>query len=77
MAGWGRSSTNKFDSGELYVVGASTRILQQLKVPIVPFEECINFLKGKRITDENHICAGGEKGWFFLLLGTIDKGAAL
>ncbi len=77
MVGWGRNSTNKFDRGSIYDVGAATAILQQLQVPLVPFEECIAKFKNTKISDENHICAGAEKGtflhFFFLRYCYFDK----
>ena len=65
MVGWGRSSTNKFDKGSIFDTGAATSILQQLKVPIVPFDECKSKLPSTGISDENHICAGAEIGMLF------------
>ena len=65
MVGWGRSSTNKFDRGSIFDTGAATSILQQLQVPIVPFDECKSKLSSTAISDENHICAGAEIGLLF------------
>ena len=64
VAGWGRNGTNKFVRGSLLETGAATSILQQLQVPIVPFKECKSKLEGTKISDENHICAGAEIGFF-------------
>jgi len=72
VTGWGRSSTDINDLGTLESIGASTSILQNLQVPIVPFGECISKIP-KRITNENHICAGGEEGCFlYSFKGVID-----
>ena len=68
VAGWGRNSSNKFDRGSLFDTGAAISILQQLKVPIVPFEECISKLERTKISNENHICAGAEIGFSASLL---------
>ena len=62
VVGWGRNSTDKNDRGQIFITGASTNILQQLQVPIVPFVECKDKFKEQPISDELHICAGGKEG---------------
>jgi hypothetical protein len=62
VAGWGRSSTDKGDVGDLYKVGANTPLLQQLQVPLVKFDTCKKSFATLKINEENHICAGGEQG---------------
>jgi hypothetical protein len=62
VAGWGRNSTERGYVGSLYEVGANTPILQQLKVPLVAFDICKKSFSTLQITEQNHICAGGESG---------------
>ena len=62
VTGWGRSTTDPSNSGQLLTAGASTAILQQLKVPTVPVDECKKFFTGRTIIPERHICAGGDIG---------------
>ena len=62
VAGWGRSSTNIFDRGNLSRTAVSTDILNQLQVPLVDIEKCKAVFNNLNVNAENHICAGGEEG---------------
>ena len=68
VVGWGRNSTDKNDRGQIFVTGAATNVLQQLRVPIVPFSSCKQSFPGQSISDKFHICAGGEQGYLNKLL---------
>ena len=61
MAGWGRSTYNRWDQGSLYETGVTTNILQELRVPLLEHEECDSKFE-EDITEERLICAGGDPG---------------
>ena len=61
MAGWGLNTVNRWNIGSQFESGASTDILQELKVPLLDHEDCNSKFK-EEISDERQICAGGDPG---------------
>ena len=61
MAGWGRSTVNRWSLGSQFDTGASTNILQQLKVPLLDHNDCNAEFK-EEISEERQFCAGGDPG---------------
>ena len=56
--------------------GASTDLLNQLSVPLVDMDICQMIYKsGLEVNEENHICAGGERGLivsYFILINHTE-----
>jgi len=63
VIGWGRTNNNPADTGDRFVSGVFSSILQQLKVPDVPVAECKSRYF-QNIDLNKHICAGGILGMF-------------
>ena len=61
MAGWGRSTSDRFDYGTQLELGAATSILQELKVPLLDHDDCKSKFK-EEISEERQFCAGGDSG---------------
>ncbi len=68
MVGWGRTNNNPADTGDQFVSGVFSSILQQLKVPDVPVTECKSRYFPTMNLDK-HICAGGILGKKSLIKG--------
>ena len=63
VVGWGRINNDPYDTGNRSVVGAYSTILQKVKLPLIPINECKKKYRiYQNIDPEKHICAGGEEG---------------
>ncbi len=61
ISGWGRTNNNPADTGDRFVSGVFSSILQQLEIPDVPVAECKSRYFQK-LDLNKHICAGGILG---------------
>ena len=67
-AGWGK---NEKIYGDHWRTGAYSSDLLEVRVPVVPINECkTKYSIFKNIHSQRHICAGGEKGLYYF---TISK----
>ena len=64
VSGWGRTSNNVFDRGDLKESGAHSSKLQKLIVPLVPLAECKANNKAFQDITIKQMCAGGLIGKF-------------
>ncbi len=68
VAGWGRTTNDPSDRGEIKETGTFTSVLLQLQVPLVPINSCkANYRLFKDISSTKHLCAGGDRGMPFSL----------
>lgn len=67
VAGWGRTSNDPYDEGDIFDSGAHSALLRKLEVSLVP--DCKSkFPIYSNITEDKYICAGGSLGINFKLL---------
>ena len=60
VAGWGRTSNDFSDRGDLAESGAFSNVLQKVEVNLLTDSECLqNF---KNLNTQRQMCAGGEGG---------------
>jgi len=62
VSGWGRTSNNVFDRGDLKESGAHSSKLQKLIVPLVPLDQCKANNKAFQDITIKQMCAGGLIG---------------
>ena len=64
VSGWGRTSNNGFEKGDIIVSGAHSSKLQKLIAPLVPLDQCKANRKRLQGITIKQVCAGGLIGKF-------------
>lgn len=66
VAGWGRTSNDRWDKGDVLEGGAHSNFLQKAEAPIIPQATCHQKYPDFRRTTDKQICAGAVPGEFII-----------